>query len=169
MSANQTAILILRKQFAELAQSAGAAGFSVGLVDDDLMKWRVAFTGPPDSPYEGGILTATLKFPDDFPNNPPEMVFVSPMFHPNVYPDGKVCISILHPPGTDVFNEQESADERWRPIISVESIILSVQSMLDEPNLESPANVDAAKMMRERPKDYKRKIRRMVEDDCYNG
>lgn len=61
-----------------------------------------------------------------------------------VYEDGKVCISILHPPGTDVFNELEKAEERWRPILSVEAIIVSVMSMLSAPNDESPANIDAA-------------------------
>lgn len=65
--------------------------------------------------------------------------------HPlSVYPDGKVCISILHPPGEDEFNEQEKAEERWRPIISVEAIIVSVISMLGSPNVDSPANLDAA-------------------------
>lgn len=61
-----------------------------------------------------------------------------------VFKDGRVCISILHPPGTDAYNEQESADERWRPIIGVEAIIMSVISMLGEPNPDSPANVEAA-------------------------
>ena len=61
-----------------------------------------------------------------------------------VYEDGRVCISILHPPGEDRYNEQESADERWRPILGVESIIVSVISMLSDPNDESPANIDAA-------------------------
>ena len=57
-----------------------------------------------------------------------------------------MCISILHPPGEDVFNELESAEERWRPILSVEAIIVSVMSMLSAPNDESPANIDAAVM-----------------------
>jgi ubiquitin-conjugating enzyme E2 G1 len=55
-----------------------------------------------------------------------------------------VCISILHPPGTDEFNSQETADERWRPIHGVESILISVISMLNDPNVDSPANLDAA-------------------------
>ena len=55
-----------------------------------------------------------------------------------------MCISILHAPGVDAFNEQESADERWRPILGVEQILISVMSMLVEPNPDSPANVDAA-------------------------
>lgn len=62
---------------------------------------------------------------------------------PSVYPDGKVCISILHPPGNDP-NQYESAAERWSPVQTVEKILLSVLSMLSEPNVESPANIDAA-------------------------
>ena len=105
------------------------------------------------------------------------MKFKTEMWHPNsnlcfrqlrpdrfvsfrpVYPDGTVCISILHPPGEDEFNKQESASERyperlrtafklpfarWRPILGVDAILLSVLSMLDQPNIDSPANVDAA-------------------------
>ncbi|EAA15349.1 Ubiquitin carrier protein-related [Plasmodium yoelii yoelii] len=48
---------------------------------------------------QGGIYNATLSFPSNFPNQPPQMKFNQEMWHPNVYPDGRVCISILHPPG----------------------------------------------------------------------
>ena len=82
---------------------------------------------------------------------------------PAVFPDGKVCISILHPPGVDEQNSQETADERWRPILGVESVLLSVISMLGDPNPDSPANVDAGKMFREDPKAFKRRVRRCVE------
>lgn len=61
-----------------------------------------------------------------------------------VYENGKVCISILHPPGTDPLNPLETADERWRPILGVEAILLSVISMLNSPNIESPANLEAS-------------------------
>ena len=57
---------------------------------------------------------------------------------------GEVCISILHPPGVDEMNSLESADERWRPILGAEAVILSVVSMLNDPNIESPANLDAS-------------------------
>lgn len=60
-----------------------------------------------------------------------------------VYPDGKVCISILHSPGDDIYGYEKS-EERWRPINSVESVLICVQSMLGDPNDESPANLDAA-------------------------
>jgi len=61
----------------------------------------------------------------------------------SVETDGSVCISILHEPGDDKWG-YESAAERWLPIHTVETIIVSVISMLAEPNDESPANVDAA-------------------------
>ena len=60
-----------------------------------------------------------------------------------VYEDGKVCISILHPPGNDAMSG-ETAEERWRPILSVEAILLSVISMMNDPNINSPANIDAS-------------------------
>ncbi|CAN0543453.1 unnamed protein product, partial [Laminaria digitata] len=79
-----------------------------------------------------------------------------------VYPDGRVCISILHPPGEDKFNEQETAEERWRPILGVEGIIVSVISMLSDPNDESPANIDAAVMWRNDRDAFKKKSRLLV-------
>lgn len=92
------------------------------------------------------------------------MKFVSPqIFHPNVYPTGVVCISILHPPGDDPHH-YEHASERWSPIQSVEKILLSVMSMLAEPNDESPANVEAAKMWRENRKLYEDTIRRAMRE-----
>ena len=79
-----------------------------------------------------------------------------------VYPNGQVCISILHPPGEDP-NHYEQATERWSPVQSVEKILLSVISMLAEPNDESPANLDAAKMWRTDREEYKRRVRKTVE------
>jgi ubiquitin-conjugating enzyme E2 G1 len=100
---------------------------------------------------------------------PPEMTFVSEMWHPNVYEGGKVCISILHPPGEDAYNSQESADERWRPILGVEQIIISVISMLSDPNDESPANLDAAVQWRNDLKGFKRRVRQVIQKSQEEG
>ena len=157
------AMEILSKELDRL-QNADDLGASVGLVDDENMfNWSVIFEGPPDTLYEGGFFKAILKFPEDYPSNPPEMKFLTEMWHPNIYPDGRVCISILHPPGTDEFNEQETADERWRPILGIESILLSVISMLSDPNLESPANIDAAKNFKEDYASYKKKVKKLTQ------
>ena len=59
---------------------------SVGLEDDDLFKWRICFQGPENTPFEGGLYEAGLTFPEDFPYQPPKMVFRTEMFHPNSNP-----------------------------------------------------------------------------------
>ncbi|RMX39412.1 hypothetical protein pdam_00005996 [Pocillopora damicornis] len=103
----------------------------------------------------------TLVFPPDYPLSPPKMKFTCEMFHPNVYPDGRVCISILHAPGDDPMGYESSA-ERWSPVQSVEKILLSVVSMLAEPNDESGANVDASKMWRENREKFNEIARQIV-------
>ena len=62
---------------------------------------------------------------------------------PTVYPSGEVCISILHPPGDDPLR-YESASERWSPVQGVRSVLLSVLSMLAEPNVESGADIEVS-------------------------
>ena len=69
-------------------------------------------------------------------------------WHPNVYTDGRVCISILHTP--DPLNPSE-ANHCWSPVQRVETILLSVISMLTDANISSPANVDASVEMRKDP------------------
>ncbi|KAF6990488.1 hypothetical protein CFC21_007674 [Triticum aestivum] len=137
-------------------------GFSAGLVDDgNVFEWQVTIIGPPETLYDGGYFNAVMTFPQDYPNSPPSVRFTSEMWHPNVYPDGRVCISILHPPGDDP-NGYELASERWTPVHTVESIVLSIISMLSSPNDESPANIEAAKDWREKRAEFKKKVRSLV-------
>ncbi|KAH8501571.1 hypothetical protein H0E87_016383 [Populus deltoides] len=117
MAASQ-ASLLLQKQLRDLCKKP-VDGFSAGLVDEsDVFEWSVSIMGPPDTLYEGGFFNAIMSFPKNYPNSPPTVRFTSEMWHPNVYPDGKVCISILHPPGDDP-NGYELATERWSPVHTV--------------------------------------------------
>uniref|UniRef100_G1MXS5 Ubiquitin conjugating enzyme E2 G2 n=1 Tax=Meleagris gallopavo TaxID=9103 RepID=G1MXS5_MELGA len=117
--------------------------------------------GPEDTCFEYGVFPAILSFPLDYPLSPPKMRFTCEMFHPNIYPDGRVCISILHAPGDDPMGYESSA-ERWSPVQSVEKILLSVVSMLAEPNDESGANVDASKMWREDREQFNKIAKQIV-------
>eukprot|EP00041_Stephanoeca_diplocostata_P007063 m.97516 g.97516 ORF g.97516 m.97516 type:complete len:168 (+) comp16705_c0_seq1:251-754(+) len=160
MAASQSALL-LSKQLADLKKNP-VEGFSAGLVDDDnVFKWEILIMGPPDTMYEGGFFKAHLTFPSDYPHMPPNLRFVTEMWHPNVYKDGNVCISILHDPGDDKYGD-EQACERWLPIHTVTTIMLSVISMLADPNDMSPANVDASKQWREDPAGFKKRVQRLV-------
>jgi len=137
-------------------------GVTAGPVSEqNYFEWEALIAGPPGTPYEGGVFVARLKFPRDYPLNPPKMTFISEMWHPNIYPSGDVCISILHAPGEDP-NHYESHAERWSPVQSVEKILISVISMLAEPNPESGANIEAAKMYRTDPERYNAIVQRTV-------
>lgn len=85
--------------------------------------------------------------------------FLRPLYHPNIYPDGRLCISILHPPGDDE-QSGETAAERWNPSQRVESVLISVLSLLDDAEVSSPANVDAGVMLRTSPDKYKEMVKK---------
>ncbi|KAL3105867.1 hypothetical protein niasHT_026642 [Heterodera trifolii] len=143
-------------------------GFAVrGLVDDNIFKWQVIIFGPPESPYEGGTFLAQLDFPISYPQHPPKMRFITNILHPNGNHQSlqgwHVCISILHPPG-DGPHGVERAAERWQPVHTVESIVISVQSMLSEPNFLSPANLEALLMFRINPQRYNERVKQCVKE-----
>lgn len=83
------------------------------------------------------------------------------MWHPNIFVDGKVCISILHEPGE---NTEEPSNECWLPVHDAESILISVISMLTDPNpnLVGPANVDASNNLKSNPKEFWKKVRKLA-------
>lgn len=80
--------------------------------------------------------------------------FTPPLFHPNVYPSGTVCLSIL--------NEEEG----WKPAITVKQIALGVQDLLDTPNPESPAQAEAYNLFKKDRAEYERRVKRVVKENA---
>uniref|UniRef100_A0A7S0QVK3 UBC core domain-containing protein n=1 Tax=Cryptomonas curvata TaxID=233186 RepID=A0A7S0QVK3_9CRYP len=106
-SSSSRATLLLAQQLKELHKKPSDY-FSAGLTDEsNIFEWDICISGPPDTLYEGGIFNCKLIFPPTYPERPPKMKFTTPIWHPNVYTNGDVCISILHEPGEDAFNPQE--------------------------------------------------------------
>ncbi|XP_051550221.1 ubiquitin-conjugating enzyme E2 R2-like [Myxocyprinus asiaticus] len=158
VASSQKALMLEMKSL----QDEPVEGFKITLVDEsDLYNWEVAIFGPPNTHYEGGYFKARIKFPIDYPYSPPAFRFLTKMWHPNIYENGDVCISILHPPVDDP-QSGELPSERWNPTQNVRTILLSVISLLNEPNTSSPANVDASVMYR-KWKDSKGKDREYAE------
>nr|OQO30721.1 Ubiquitin-conjugating enzyme E2 15 [Rachicladosporium sp. CCFEE 5018] len=165
-----SAALLLGKQFKQMQKDKDIPGISCGLVGDDVFEWEVMLmlSEDQDSMYGGGCFRARMTFPPTYPHLPPKMKFSTSIFHPNVYPNGDVCISILHPPGDDQYG-YEQASERWSPVQSPETILLSVISMLGSPNDESAANLEAGSLWREDQKEFRRRVRRCVRDSMEGG
>lgn len=130
-------------------------GVSAAPKDTDIMIWNAIIFGPADTPFEDGTFQLTLHFTESYPNKPPLVRFVSKMFHPNVYNDGSICLDILQ--------------NRWSPTYDVSAILTSVQSLLDEPNPNSPANALAAQLYSENRNEYIKRCVAIVEQSWHES
>lgn len=111
--------------------------------------YLIFILSPEDTPFEDGTFRLVLRFDETYPNKPPSVKFISKMFHPNVYPDGQLCLDILQ--------------NRWSPTYDVSSILTSIQSLLHDPNPNSPANALAAQLYIDNRQDYIRRVKETVE------
>ncbi|EEQ35962.1 putative ubiquitin-conjugating enzyme E2 [Clavispora lusitaniae] len=130
-------------------QSDAPSGVSASPVPDNVMSWNAVIIGPADTPFEDGTFRLVLQFDEQYPNKPPSVKFISEMFHPNVYASGELCLDILQ--------------NRWSPTYDVSSILTSIQSLLNDPNISSPANVEAANLYKDHRSQYIKRVRETVE------
>jgi ubiquitin-conjugating enzyme E2 A len=90
-----------------------------------------------------------IRFDSDYPIKPPSVKFITTMYHPNIYRDGKICIDILQP-------------HEWVSTQTVRTIMLSIISLLCDPNPASPANREAAELFVKDKNAYNTKVRLMI-------
>lgn len=119
-------------------------------LEDDMLTWVAVIVGPPNSFFENGTFSLILTFDESYPNHPPEVSFISRMFHPNIYANGDLCLDIIK--------------SRWSPSYDIMGVLLSIQSLLDDPNTKSPANPEASKLYEEDMAEYEARVRETVEE-----
>lgn len=113
------------KRELEIIQNEPPMNCSAGLINtNDLFEWEATIMGPSDSPYEGGIFHLKISFPIDYPFKPPLCVFTTKIYHPNINSSGGICLDILK--------------ENWSPALTMTKVLLSICSMLDDPNPDDP-------------------------------
>ncbi|KAG6489303.1 hypothetical protein ZIOFF_050572 [Zingiber officinale] len=170
----------LMRDFKRLQQDP-PAGISGAPHDNNIMLWNAVIFGPDDTPWDGGTFKLTLQVSEDYPNKPPTVRFVSRMFHPNIYADGSICLDILQNQWSPIYDvaailtsiQLKSLMILCFGMISKElmtglKLITSMPqdskvSLLCDPNPNSPANSEAARMFSENKREYNRKVREIVE------
>lgn len=111
---------------------------------DNLFQWTGTIHGSDATVYSGLKYRLSMMFPKDYPYTAPTVKFVSGCFHPNVDLSGNICLDILK--------------DKWSATYTVKTILLSIQSLLDEPNNESPLNNEAAALWG-RVEEYRKLVR----------
>ncbi|KAI5186624.1 ubiquitin-conjugating enzyme E2 I [Nematocida homosporus] len=115
----------------------------------DLFNWDCSFPGPESTPFEGHTLSLQVEFFKDYPLSPPTFRFVSNVFHPNVYPDGVVCLDIL-------------STTNWKPSINIKSALLAIHYLITHPNINSPANQVASNLYEKSFHEYSQKAKKKI-------
>lgn len=113
----------------------------------DLMKWECGIPGKDGTDWHPGVYRLNMEFPPEYPSKPPKCKFVGGLFHPNIYPSGTVCLSIL------------DEEKDWRPAITIKQVLVGIQDLLNNPNLESPAQREAFEVYMNNKVEYRSKVK----------
>jgi ubiquitin-conjugating enzyme E2 D/E len=104
--------------------------YSVSPTGDDLFKWSGYIFGPIGSPYQGGIFKIVIEYPTNYPFKAPKIYFGTRIYHPNISESGGICLDILK--------------DKWSPALSISKVLLSISSLLTDPNPNDPLSPDVA-------------------------
>jgi ubiquitin-conjugating enzyme E2 D len=103
---------------------------SANIANENVFIWTGTILGPINTPYENGIFFVDIRFPSEYPLKPPKITFRTKIYHPNIDGDGNICLDILR--------------NQWSPILTISKVLLSVCSMLEDPNPDDPLDPNIA-------------------------
>jgi len=113
---------------------------SAGPIQEDLYHWQSTIMGPSESPYEGGVYFLDIRFPPDYPFKAPKIHFVTKIYHPNINDKGGICLDILK--------------DQWSPALTLAKLLLSICSLLTDPNPDDPLVPDIANIYKTNRKEF---------------
>ena len=132
MASKPASMKRITKEYNDL-QRDPPVGCSAGPVDEeDMYKWQGYIAGPSESPYHGGVFFMKIEFPSDYPFKPPKVTFTTKIYHPNINSNGSICLDILK--------------DQWSPALTVSKVLLSISSLLTDPNPDDPLVPEIAQL-----------------------
>ena len=134
-----SAIKRIQKELIDLGKDP-PANCSAGPIDEkDQYHWQATIMGPDDSPYAGGVFFLNIHFPTDYPFKPAKINFNTRIYHPNINSNGSICLDILK--------------EQWSPALTISKVLLSISSLLTDPNPDDPLVPEIAQIYKtDKPK-----------------
>ena len=123
---------------------------SAGPKNNNLFEWEATIIGPSDTVYEGGLFKLDIYFPTNYPYKPPELVFKTKIYHPNINSRGNICLDILN--------------SQWSPALTISKVLLSICSLFSDPNPYDPLSPEPAKLYKENRSLYNKIARQWTEE-----
>ena len=117
---------------------------------NDISKWKAQIYGPKDTPFEGGTFNLELFFGKEYPFKAPTVKFTTRVYHPNISRNGEICLDILK--------------SQWSPALSVQKVLLSVCSLLTDPNPSDPLVTEAANLYISNQTKYNERVKEYVKE-----
>ncbi len=122
-----------------IIQDEANENISAGPSGDNLFEWDAMIIGPTKTPYEGGMFRLKIYFPADYPFKSPKVIFTTKIYHPNINSGGIICLDILK--------------TQWSPALTISKVLLSICSLLNDPNPNDPLMPEiATQYMQNKPK-----------------
>ena len=116
----------------------------------DLFRWEFLVPGKKNTSWEGGVYKIIATFPKEYPQKAPKLTTSPPLFHPNVYPSGNICLSLI--------DDQKD----WKPSVSLRQLLISLQVFLSSPNGNDPAHPEAIRLFRKDLALYNERIKKQA-------
>lgn len=116
------------------------SGCTAAPIGDDLYHWSATILGPEGSPYEGGVFFLTVHIPVDYPFKPPTLKFTTKVYHPNINAQGAICVDVLK--------------AMWSPALTISKLLISIRSLLSDPNPQDPLVPEIAQLFVQDRKRY---------------
>lgn len=138
----------IRSELAELAAN-DVPNINAKPISDDNIKWSGSIIGPEGTPYAGGIFNLDITLPSDYPYKPPIIKMKTKIYHPNINDEGTICLDILK--------------DQWSPALTLTKVLLSISSLLAEPNPNDPLAPNVARIYLDDFKAFTKKARDFTE------
>ena len=117
---------------------------------NDMTKIRAQITGPEGSPFENGIFLLNIHIAGRYPFEPPRCRFLTPIYHPNIDSGGRICLDTLKSPPAG----------SWSPAVSLPSLLLSIRSLMAEPNPDDGLVPEISELYKRNPDGWSREAKR---------
>jgi ubiquitin-conjugating enzyme E2 D/E len=131
----------LRRELKDMEKN-DIPNMSAGPIDNNLFEWSAIILGPCETPYEGGVFYLNISIPSNYPYKPPTVIFKTKIYHPNINSSGHICLDILK--------------NQWNAALTISKILLSICSLLSDPNANDPLVPEIANIFKNERESYEK-------------